>query len=458
LKKVVLTFVIVLLSTPITAYCSSLTTDQIHQIAKEAYIYGLPLVMNYKTMYLYSILTSSPEYKAPFNQIYNVARLYTPQDRAFVTPNTDTPYSFLWLDLRAEPMVLGVPAVENDRYYVIQLVDLYTFNFDYIGTRTTGNDAGFYLVAGPGWKGEIPAGINKVSHCETNFALAMYRTQLFNAGDLDNVKRIQAGYTAQPLSAFLDKPAPKSAPAINFPDYDDSKAQDMGLFYYLNFILQFCPVHPSEKDLRARFAQIGIIPGKPFDTTSLSPDQLQAIQEGITDAKTEIDKVWEEITTSTDLYGTRDELKNNYMNRLQGAISGIYGNSKEEAYYIAWDLDADSHAIDTGKNNYVLTFPAHQLPPVRAFWSLTMYDDENKQLVTNPINRYVINSSMLSSLKYNLDGSITIYMHRANPGDDKESNWLPAPDGKAYITLRMYWPQEEVFNGSWMQPEIVLQR
>jgi len=412
--------------------------------------------MNYKIMYFYSVLKDNPEYKAPFNEIGNVARVYTPEDKAVNAPNTDTPYSFAWLDLRAEPVILGVPEVEKDRYYVVQLIDFYTFNFDYIGTRTTGNSHGFYMVTGPKWKGEVPAGIDKVSPCETEFALALYRTQLFNPDDLDNVKAVQAGYTIQTLSAFLGKPAPQAAPKVNFPAFDENKIQDMGLFNYLNFILQFCPTHPSEKELRERFSQIGIIPGQPFDTSTISPSFKEAIEQGIVDAKAAIQEEWTKTTTGADLFGTREWLKNNYMNRVQGTISGIGGNSKEEAFYISYDTDADNKAIDTGKNKYVIVFPANQLPPVRTFWSLTMYDHENKLLVANPINRYLINLSMLTSLKFNADGSLTLYLQRDNPGKDKESNWLPAPDGSAYIILRMYWPKEEVLDGSWSRPDIVL--
>jgi hypothetical protein len=164
-------------------------------IAEEGYIYGLPIVMNYAVMYAYSVDHTSPEFKAPFNKIKNEARVFTDKDTAIVTPNSDTPYSFLWLDLRAEPMVISVPAVEKSRYYAVQLEDGNTFNYGYIGSRTTGNEPGDYLVVGPDWEGKTPPGIKKVFHSTTQFSLAGFRTQLFNAEDMPNAVKVQAGYS-----------------------------------------------------------------------------------------------------------------------------------------------------------------------------------------------------------------------------------------------------------------------
>ena len=172
-------------------------------IAEEGFIYGLPIVMNYAVMYAYSVDPNSGQFKAPFNQIKNEARVYTYEDTAIITPNSDTPYSSVWLDLRAEPIVLSVPAVEKSRYYSVMLCDGNTFNYGYIGSRATGSDAGDYMVVGPDWKGETPAGIKKVFRSSTQFSLAAYRTQLFNAADMPNVVKVQAGYKVQPLSAYL---------------------------------------------------------------------------------------------------------------------------------------------------------------------------------------------------------------------------------------------------------------
>src|SRR5580658_2162604 len=164
--------------------------EQTRSVAEEAYVYGFPLVDEYLTMYAFSVDKKSPQYKGPFNSMLHFARVFTPDDTAFVTPNSDTPYTFLGLDLRAEPVVLTVPPIEKGRYFVFQMLDLYTFNFDYVGTRATGNDGGNFMVAGPGWKGETPKGITKVIHAETELVSVVGRTQMFDPADLENVKRI----------------------------------------------------------------------------------------------------------------------------------------------------------------------------------------------------------------------------------------------------------------------------
>ena len=182
---------------------TSVSPDEARAIAKEAYIYGFPMVDSYRIQHAYFVDAGNPEYKGPWNQIVNIPRVYTPADMAIQTPNSDTPYSFAGLDLRAEPIVLTVPVIEKNRYFSVQLIDAYTFNFAYIGSRTTGNDGGSFLIVGPNWKGEKPKGVTKVIRSETEFVLAGYRTQLFNPGDLDNVKKVQAGYKVEPVSAFL---------------------------------------------------------------------------------------------------------------------------------------------------------------------------------------------------------------------------------------------------------------
>src|SRR5438132_4912275 len=194
----------------ITSRAAVPTPAEAPAIAKEAYVYGFPLVDNYRIQYSYFVDSKNPEFKAPWNQIHNTPRVYTPADTAIQTPNSDTPYSFVGMDLRTEPMVLTVPPIEKQRYFSIQLIDAYTFNFDYIGSRTTGNEGGSYMIAGPNWKGETPKGVKKVFRAETEFVFAVYRTQLFKPEDIDNEKKVQAGHKAQTLPAFLGHPAPKT--------------------------------------------------------------------------------------------------------------------------------------------------------------------------------------------------------------------------------------------------------
>lgn len=194
-----------------TEASTELSLDSITAITKEAYIYGYPMVDNYRIQYDYYQDSTSTEFKAPWNHLGNIARVFTPKDIAVQTPNSDTPYSWCGLDLRAEPIVLTVPEIEENRYYSIQLIDAYTFNFAYLGSRTTGNKASKFLIAGPNWNGEVPAGINKVIKSETELITALYRTQLYNPSDLEKVKKIQDAYKMEPLSSFLNTEPPAVA-------------------------------------------------------------------------------------------------------------------------------------------------------------------------------------------------------------------------------------------------------
>jgi hypothetical protein len=438
---------------------TSLSPAEARAIAKNAYIYGFPMVDSYRIQHAYFVDRQNPEFKAPWNQIRNIPRVFTPDDKAVQTPNSDTPYSMLGMDLRAEPLVLTVPPIEKKRYFSIQLIDLYTFNFNYIGSRATGNDGGSFLIAGPGWKGETPKGVKKVIRSETELVLAAYRTQLFNPGDLDNVKKVQAGYKAQPLSAFLGQPAPKAAPAIDFitPLTPDAEKTSPEFFKILNFVLQFCPTAPSEKDLMARFDKIGVGPGKTFDPSTLSPEMKKAIEDGMADAWADLATLQKRIdakeVTSGDMFGTREYLKNNYLYRMAAAVLGIYGNSKQEAMYPIYAVDADDQKLD-GAKRYAVRFAPGQLPPVNAFWSLTMYELPSSLLVANPLNRYLLNSPMLPQFKKDADGGLTLLIQNESPGKDKETNWLPAPKGPFVMAMRLYWPKDEALSGKWTAPPL----
>jgi hypothetical protein len=297
-----------------------------------------------------------------------------------------------------------------------------------------------------------------VIRSETDFAWAAYRTQLFNPGDLDNVKKVQAGYKAEPLSKFLGKPAPKAAPAVEFvkPLAPDDEKTSPEFFNVLNFILQYCPTDPSEIKLRKRFAQIGVGPGQTFDASKLSPEMRAAIEQGMTDAWSAFDtlrkdKIDTGKVTSGDLFGTRSFLKNNYLYRMAGAKLGIGGNSRQEAMYPVYALDADGQKLD-GANRYTIKFERGRLPPVNAFWSLTMYELPQSLLVANPIDRYLLNSPMLPQFVKDADGGMTFYVQNESPGKDKEPNWLPAPKGPFTAIMRLYWPKKAALNGTWKQP------
>lgn len=451
-----------LASLAVQAQAQAPTPAQARAIAKEAVVYGFPLVDNYRVLHSYFVDAGGPEFKAPWNVLNNVGRVFTPKDTAIQTPNSDTPYSQLGADLRAEPLVLTVPAIEADRYYSLQFIDLYTFNFAYVGSRATGNAAGSYLLAGPSWKGQTPPGIKKVIRSETELAFVLYRTQLKGLADIDKVKAIQAAYRVQPLSAFLKTAAPPAAPAIAFPKPLSAEAERTSLEFFdlLNFLMQFAPTHPSEAKLRERFAKIGVVPGKPFDVNALSPEMRQALADGMADA-------WKALAefktgmidtgkrTSADGFGTRAFLNGDYMARMASAAFGIYGNSKEEAVYPAYFVDASGQSLDASKHAYKLRFAPGALPPAKSFWSITMYALPSSLLVDNPLDRYLINSSMLPGLKRDPDGGITLYLQSTSPGKALESNWLPAPSGPFWSAMRLYWPKPAALDGRWKQPALI---
>jgi hypothetical protein len=440
--------------------------EETKDIAEEGFIYGLPIVMNYAIMYQYSVDKTNLQYKAPFNQIKNDSRVFNYKDTAVITPNSDIPYSLLWLDLRAEPIVLSVPAVAQERYYSVMLCDGNAFNYGYIGTRATGTRAGDYLVAGPGWRGNAPPGIKRVFHSSTQFSAVVYRTQLFNPEDMSNVVRIQSGYKVQPLSAYLHRPAPPAAPPINFPKINEDM-MGTNFFQYLNFALQFAPAGPEETGIRARLARIGIGAGKTFKFDDLDLEHNLEVGMGMKAGEA---KIKEYLTTGltningwtvVGAFGDRDFYHGDWLLRAAAATGGIYGNDAVEAVYPATKTLANGDTLDGSKHNYTLTFAAGEFPPVNAFWSVTMYNGKTQLLAENPINRYLINSAMLPGMKRNADGSLTIFIQKDSPGADKESNWLPAPDGPIDLVMRLYWPKTEAPSilppgqGTWKPPGIV---
>lgn len=440
--------------------------EETRAIAEEAYIYGFPMIAAYKAMYEFNVDKASPQYKTGFNEIWNDSKTFTPKDTAIVTPNADTPYSMLQADLRAEPLVFCVPAVDRKRYYSVQIVDQYSFNFGYVGSRTTGSEASCSMIAGPGWKGDKPEGIARVFPSETQFAFVIFRTQLFDAADIDNVRKVQAGYQAMPLSTYLKQPAPPAAPAIAFPKFEGDAPFKTDFATYLDFLLQFAPEVPEEKALRAKFASIGIGPGKKFDFKDLSAEHKVAVGLGVKDGYAKIEKQRDAIGKDINgwrvgsAFGDRAFYKGDYLLRAGAALAGIYGNDAEEAMYPLARTDKAGAILDGSKHRYTLTFPKGEYPPVNAFWSVTMYDGKTQLLIDNPINRYLVNSPMLPRLKKNRDGSLTIYVQKDSPGKALEANWLPAPDGPIYMVMRLYWPKTAAPSilpagaGTWQPPGI----
>lgn len=440
--------------------------EEVKKIAEDGFIYGLPIVMNYAVMHDYAIDKNSGQFKAPFNELSNEHRVFTYQDTSVITPNSDTPYSMAFLDLRAEPIVVSVPAVEKKRYYSLMLTDANTFNYGYVGSRATGNEPGDYLIAGPRWQGEAPTSIKKTFRSTTDFTAAVFRTQLFNTNDMDNVIKVQSGYKLQPLSAYAKRPAPAPAPAVDWPNVNKDLVKT-NFFEYLDLMLQFAPPGPEEQDIRARLASIGVGPGKKFEFKQLSGEHKAAILIGMKEGEDKVDKLLASGSKSINgwkvgaFFGDRAFYNGDWLKRAAAAKGGIYGNDAVEATYPMTRWLPDGTELDGSKHAYTLTFAKGQLPPVNAFWSVTMYDGKSQLLIKNPINRYLINAPMLPQLKKNKDGSLTLYIQKDTPGKDKESNWLPAPDGPIYLVMRLYWPKTEPPSilppgeGTWQPPALV---
>ncbi len=446
-----------------------LTTDEATAIAAEAYVYGFPMVMNYKTMYQYVIDETSPEYKGPFNHLGCVARVFTPDDKAVVTPNADTPYCMFWIDVRAEPMVLTVPEMEPERFYHFQFIDLYTHNFAYVGTLTTGNGAGTYLIAGPDWEGEKPEGIADVIRSETGFVFNVTRTQLFGPDDLATVKRIQDSYGLQPLSAFLGTEAPPAQVRPDFPTWHEGSQFDERFFGYLDFMMSLLRrPGQGETALWDRLARLGIGPANTFDFAALPPSIQEALKAGADAGFGEIEeniaKFANDPLGSARVFGTREFLQesgkeyfgheNHHLIRAAAAHIGLYGNSATEAIYPAYLMDADGRPYDASTNRYTLTFEEGKLPPVKVFWSLTMYDGRTQLFIENPLDRYLLNSTMMDQSQREEDGSIVLHIQRESPGSNREANWLPAPNGPFYMVLRLYGPEETALEGEWIPPAV----
>jgi hypothetical protein len=428
--------------------------ERARTIAREAIVFAYPMLFNYKTLWEHTQDPTSHGYVGGFSRYRHYARSFTSADVDIVTPNNDSPYSWAWFDLRREPTVLDVPAVQHDRYYVVQLWDLFTFNFGYVGVRATGFDAGRYLIAGPGWDGVKPAGIDGVLRAETQIAGTLTRTALFGAGDLPRVRKIQSGYVIRPLSEFAAQRPPAAAAELHFPPWHEKRALSAGFIGYLNFLLGLVAPQPGEADLYERFAEIGIGAGRPWDPDMVPAGTLAAIEAGVQDGLSGIAGKAARTTSSLGLFGSRDDLGQDYLTRAVAAQMGIYGQVAQEAVYGGSRLDADGQPL-TGDRQYVLRFGKSELPPAKFFWSITMYNLPDRHLVSNPIDRYSI-GDRTPGIEYGPDGSLEIRLQADPPGAEAgRASWLPAPQqGPFTVIYRMYGPGQAAIDGTWTLPAI----
>ncbi len=446
----------ILLTISPLSIAAELSAATVKEIAEEAYIYAYPMIQNYKTMYSRSVAGREGTPPRPFNIFSHRTKLLGPEYTAIVGPNNDTLYSTAWLDLRREPLVISVPAVPQSRYYSLQFIDAFVYNFAYIGQRATGSEAGQYLIYGPGQAPAKYPEIDRYFSSNSEFVFVIGRTLVNGPQDIPNVLAIQKQYLITPLSEFTHTPSPPPPEALLFPEYIAEKARTGNSIEYFNFLLSRVNIYPGDKKILERFRVIGIQAGGAAE--NLPADLLPAIDEGVQAA---LEKIRAETmvignqvngwNTTYKGFGSREDLQGRFLVRAAAAMIALYGNDREENSGFSRTLDASGLPLDAGKKKYSISFAKGQLPPTNAFWSLTMYRYPEIQLVRNPIKRYSV-SDRTGELAYAPDGSLTIYLQHTAPA--QQSNWLPAPDGPFALSLRIYLPQEGVLNGTWEPPQI----
>ncbi len=429
--------------------------------ARDAYAFFFPMMMGYRYLFGAFLVPDLPSHRAPLNVLAGEPRTLDHTFKDVITPNSDTPYSMAGLDLRAEPMVLSVPAI-TDRFYHFQLEDLWGCNAHYVGVRATGTGAGSYLLAGPRWDGETPDDIDQVLRFETDVVFIIGRTQLLGADDVGRLGEIMAAYDLRPLSARTGTGAPTVEP-YPWPVWSDDASRDERFIGYANALLPLCrPFHPEDVPHLERFARIGIEAGLPFDADDLDPTTREAIRQGVAEARTAIDAAVDDLGrrvngwSMTEVFGDRAWYAGRHVMRAAGAMIGWGGNDASEALYPMTRADSEGRAF-SGDHRYRLTFPT--TPPAEAFWSVTMYDTTYDGtagfLVENPIGRYLVNSTTEGLVRHD-DGSLTIHIQHAEPESDAgRANWLPAPAGPFYLTLRLYLPEPAAMDGTWEPPPVV---
>jgi hypothetical protein len=435
------------------------TEDEAEKIAAEAYVYGFPLVLMDLSRQVMTAVAKPSTIAAPINQ-FNVSEKFP--DATFtsvVSPNADTLYSFSWLDLSREPLVLSLPDT-GDRYYLMQMLDGWTNVFASPGTRTTGNKRGDYAIVGPNFTGQIPEGVKEIKS-PTSLVWIIGRTQTNGKADYAAVRALKAQYKLTPLSAWGKAYSPPAEVSVDTkvdtktpPVEQVAKMDGVVFFKRLTSLLKDNPPTDADKPMVEKLARIGIVSGQQFDPTKLDPAVVRGLERG---AKAGFERILStakkpqgKVVNGWDVMGNLGRYGTEYLFRGVVALVGLGANLPEDAIYPHAKVDADGKPL-SGMSRYTIHFPKGQLPPVHAFWSITMYNSK-QFFADNPIDRYAIGDR--DKLKFNEDGSLTLYVQHESPGKDKESNWLPAPKDDFNLFMRLYWPKKEIIDGSWKPPAV----
>ncbi|VVP88196.1 hypothetical protein PS918_02961 [Pseudomonas fluorescens] len=438
---------------------SKVTAEEAHAIGVDAYVYFYPLLTMDITRKQFTNIEPGKEFgKGPMNMFVSVPQYPPASFKGVVRSNFDTLYSIAWLDLTKEPLVIAAPDTAG-RFYLLPMLDMWSDVFASPGWRTTGTDASQFLVTPPGWSGTVPAGLNHLP-APTPYVWVIGRTKTDGAADYAAVHKIQAGYTVTPLSRLGKSAEPVSVkidPAVDMKTPPKIQVDTMSAatyFAYAAELLKVHPAHSTDQPMLAQIRRIGIEPGKAFDIDALDPEikaalqtvpeEAQALMKWKVETLARVVNGWSMNTDTMGVYG------NYYLKRAIVAQVGLGANLPEDAIYPLNLGDANGKALD-GTNKYVLHFDKGEVPPVNAFWSITLYDPEGFQ-VGNELNRFAVSSWM--PFKNNADGSLDIYFQNESPGKELEANWLPAPKGPFNLTMRLYGPKAEALNGKWNPPPV----
>lgn len=439
---------------------SSLTPEETYALARDAYFFAYPIVSMDITMRQTTNVPDnvSVNLRAPLNQFAH-ARAYPNAEEKDVRFNFDTLRSHAWVDVSREPVLLSVPDTEG-RYYLLPMLDMWTDVFAVVGSRTTGTKAATFALVAPGWRGSLPDGVTRIVARTTTMWISG-RTQTNGPSDYANVHKVQDGFKLTPLSQWGKAYTPPKNTTID-PSVDNqtppqvqvSNLDGITMLSRLADLMTKYPPHANDYPILFRLRALGVELGRPFDATKLDPQTVSIINKAAKDAlqymtakmRTEVTPVngWNTGLDNIGTYGT------SYRRRAIIALGGLGANLPEDAVYPTAFVDSEGKPL-TGANHYVLHFEKGKLPPVGAFWSVTMYD-QNGFRIPNAINRYALGDR--DKLKYNEDGSLDFYLQAESPGEDKEANWLPAPPGAFQPTMRLYSPRPEVLDGSWTPPPI----
>jgi hypothetical protein len=424
------------------------TEAEAAEIAADAFVFGYPLVLMDASRRTMTAVPRPEAARAPMGQFNDSTKFPDATFTDVVTPNADTLYSFSWLDLTKGPVVLSLPDV-GDRYYLMQMLDAWTDVFASPGSRTTGNRAGDYAIVGPGWNGALPAGMKEI-RSPTGLVWIIGRTQTNGPADYAAVRALKAKYRLVPLSAWGAAYAPPAEVAVDpkvdaktSPVEQVERMPGAEFFAWLAALMRDNPPAEADRPMVERLARIGIVAGRPFGGFGPAFERgMKAGRERIAAEAARpqgrVENGWD-VMTGVGRYGT------NYLFRALVARVGLGANLPEDALYPRATKDADGEPL-TGAHRYVIRFPKGGLPPVGAFWSLTMYN-ARQSFVANPIDRYAIGDR--DKLTFGDDGSLSLYLQHDSPGPEKASNWLPAPEGSFNVFMRLYWPKREILDGAW---------